>query len=273
MRLTKNLRAIILFLGLLLLGVAVYSMGKHPPSSTKSTTTNEHLIMATLWYQRAAEARALYYQAYNLARLRLQQTLNNTSITKPLAVIVDIDETVLNNSPYEARLILQGGHFPQYWSEWINQASAEALPGALDFLHYADSMGVAIFYVTNRREQYLEATMANLKLRGFPQVKRTHMYLRTNTSSKESRRQSIAQKYHIAVLIGDNLNDFAAIFEKQPTKRRNALVDSLRHEFGNRFIILPNPMYGEWEGAIYNYQWQIPEEQKAKLRKQALHAF
>ncbi len=273
MRSSSSFRAIVLILGLSLIGVAVFSMGKHPAPPEAETHSNDHLIMATLWYQRSAEARALYYQAYNLARLRLQQDLQNTAIIKPRAVIVDIDETVLNNSPYEARLILQGGHFPQYWEDWVNRAQAEALPGAVSFLRYADSVGVAVFYVTNRSEKHLEATMKNLQLRGFPQVERSHMYFRSTTSSKEGRRQAIAQNYHIALLMGDNLNDFAAIFEKQPTERRNALVDSLRHEFGKRFIVLPNPMYGEWEGAIYQYQWQLPADQKARLRKQALQGF
>jgi len=270
---SSNFRLILLIMGLSLMGLAVYSMGKHPPAPATEISENEHLVMATLWYQRSAEARALYYQAYNLARLRLQQDLQNKTVTKPRAIIVDIDETVLNNSPYEARLILQGGHFPQYWTEWVNQAQAKALPGALPFLRYADSMGVAIFYVTNRHERFLEATMKNLQQQGFPQVTRDHMYFRKTSSSKEARRQKIAQAYHIVLLMGDNLNDFAAVFEKQPSLRRNALVDSLQNAFGNRFIVLPNPMYGEWEGAIYQYRWDLSPEEKAQRRKQALHSF
>ena len=269
----KSFFVLLLVLGTSLVWLAAYSMGSKPSGSVPEISPNEHLVMATLWYQRSAEARALYYQAFNLARLRLNEDLANGNIQKPRAVIVDVDETVLNNSPYEARLILQGGSFPQYWKEWVEAARAQALPGAVEFLTYADSLGVAVFYVTNRRESTLEATMKNLKRMGFPQVQRDHMYLRTTTSSKEPRRQAIAQKYHIALLMGDNLNDFSAVFEKQPTERRNVLVDSLRAEFGKRFIVLPNPMYGEWEGAIYNYNWGLDSREKNRLRKKALMAF
>ncbi len=269
----KSFAILLLILITSLAWLAAYSMGDKPQNGVPEISPNEHLVMATLWYQRSAEARALYYQAFNFARLRLQEDLRNTAIQKPRAVIVDVDETVLNNSPYEARLILEGGSFPQYWKEWVERAQARALPGAVEFLKYADSLGVAVFYVTNRRESTLEATMRNLKQQGFPQVEKSHMYLRTTTSSKEPRRQAIAREYHIVLLMGDNLNDFSAVFEKKPNQQRNHLVDSLKAEFGHRFIVLPNPMYGEWEGAIYNYNWGLDAAEKNRLRKKALQPF
>ena len=226
-------------------------MEKPVPAPAPALPQNEHLVMAVLYLQHAAEARALRYQAYALARLRLDEYLQTHTSHKKLAVVVDIDETVLDNAPYEAKLIKANTAYPAFWKEWCELAEADAIPGAVGFLNYAVSRGVDVFYVSNRRLELLEPTMENLRRKGFPQVEVGHIYL----------------------LLGDNLADFAAVFEHQPTRLRNQTVDRLKEEFGKRFIVLPNPMYGDWEGALYDYQWQLPAEQKALLRHRALEDF
>ena len=129
---------------------------------TQAYTTqdlNEQLVMATLWMQTSAEFRALCYQAFNLARMNLDAFLDSHKSAKPVAVIVDADETVIDNSAYEAFLIGQNfGYSSKTWNPWMQAAQATAMPGALEFLKYAESRNVEIFYVTNRKMVGYEGT-------------------------------------------------------------------------------------------------------------------
>jgi 5'-nucleotidase (lipoprotein e(P4) family) len=230
----------------------------------------EYTVGATLWYQRSAEERALYYQAYTLARHLLEEALRSGIHSHP-AVILDIDETVLDNSPYQAHLIREGvSYTPSSWKKWTARSDANVLPGALEFLKQADSLDVAIFFVTNRDTDEVEATLRNLQRRGVPQATTDHLLPRTGMSSKEPRRREIAKDHDILLLIGDNLADFSKVFEREPTDERADLVDSLRSSFGERFVIVPNPMYGDWEGALYGYDWSLPDSVRAVMRMRQL---
>jgi len=253
--------------------VIVGSCGKKAEQQTDDISKNEHLVMSVLYLQKAAEARALYYQAYNIARFRLQQQLETVSSPGRLAVVVDIDETVLNNTPYEAKLILTGESYPTFWESWVNMAEAKPVPGALEFLKFADKKGVNIFYVSNRKDFLLRGTLQNLKKLGFPQADEEHIMLREKESSKEPRRKKISKSYDIALFIGDNLNDFSAVFERLTVADRFAKVDSLKSAFGTKFIVLPNPMYGEWEAALYDFDWSKTAEERRKIRYDNLEAF
>ncbi len=233
----------------------------------------DHTMSATVWYQTSAEMRALSYQAYALARLRLQQHLAAPRPDKPLAIITDVDETLLDNSPHSVKLIQTGETYPRYWKEWVERAQAQPLPGAVDFLKYADSQGVAIFYVTNRDERYRAATIENLRRDGFPQADSAHMFMREDGSGKEGRRKHIEETHAVVLLIGDNLNDFSSLFEKKTIRERKRVADEMRRQFGDRFIVLPNPLYGEWEGAVYKYNWSISDAEKQKRRLDALQSF
>jgi 5'-nucleotidase (lipoprotein e(P4) family) len=155
----------------------------------------------------------------------------------------------------------------------VQLAQAEALPGAADFLNYAASKGVEVFYVSNRKTIEYEATVKNLNSKGFPMVDEQHLFLRTSTSVKTERRNKIAEDYRIVLLAGDNLNDFTELFEKQDTEKRNQLTDSLRNEFGKRFIVLPNAMYGDWENALFNYNNKLSAQQKDSIRTKNLKSF
>jgi len=242
-------------------------------TQVKNAGTNENLVMATLYYQRAAEMKALSFQAYNIARLRLDQELAQSQDPSKLAIVLDIDETVLDNSPYEAESILKNMSYPTGWDEWIFKADAEPLPGVIEFLSYADSKKVQIFYITNRRDKYREATVKNLIEKGLPQTSEGHLMFRTAESSKETRRLQVIQNHKIILLIGDNLGDFDKLFDDQAMERRSAVVDSLKLEFGKRFIILPNPMYGDWLQAIYNYDNKLTPEQKQEINYKMLKGF
>lgn len=234
---------------------------------------NQTLVLATLYYQHAAEMKALSYQAYNLGKFRLDEILAKGDDPSKLAIVLDIDETVLDNSPSEAQNIIDTLSFPGTWNEWVDSAKAEALPGAVDFLKYADSKGVQVFYITNRDEASRAVTARNLVEKGFPQVLDDHLLLKTTESGKENRRQMVQQNHKIILLFGDNLADFDRLFDKQPTDRRKFLVDSLYAEFGSRFIILPNPMYGDWLSAFYQYNNKLPADQKLKTQHDLLKGF
>ena len=233
---------------------------------------NEHLVMATLWLQTSAEYRAICYQTFKLAKTNLDNFLKTYNSPKPLAVIVDVDETVIDNSAYDAFLVGKDfGHSSKIWNRWMDAKQAKAIPGALDFLLYAKNKGVEIFYVTNRKMIGYEQTKNNLNALGFPFLDQKHLLLKKNDKDKTGRRNQVAKEYEIAFLIGDNLNDFSAIFADKSIKERFQEVDQHRDSWGTRFIVMPNPMYGEWEGTIYNYNWRSSMNKKDKMRKALLN--
>jgi 5'-nucleotidase (lipoprotein e(P4) family) len=234
---------------------------------------NESQIGAVLWMQTSGERAALSYQAFSLARMMLDRDLRTRSRMRR-AVIVDIDETIMDNSRNQAWLIKNQQSFSdQNWLAWVNRAEATAIPGAVEFLTYATTRGVRVFYITNRKVAEKEGTATNLRKLGFPNVNDETLLVRTDTksSSKEPRRQSVSSKYRVVLLMGDNLNDFSDVFENAKTiAARASVTDQNKTKFGSRFIVLPNPMYGDWENAIYDYNFKLSEKEKAAKRRAAL---
>ena len=235
----------------------------------------EHQVMATLWFQKSGEARAAYYQTYNYAEMMLDNLLKKDrfKIKKklPKAIITDIDETVLNNSPFNARLIESGEHFNnENWTKWVNEKRAKALPGAVDFAHYAKEKGVEIFYISNRSVKTLKPTIENLKNAGFPFADEKHVLLKDKTSDKTARRNSVLKNYEVILYLGDNLRDFDENFKYAENMNRNDSVDAHKELFGKKYIIFPNPMYGEWEKAAYKGDFSKTDTEKRKMRRDAL---
>jgi len=233
----------------------------------------EYEVAAVLWQQSSGEHRALCYQSFALARMLLDRDLRNRGRRQRRAVIVDVDDTVLDNSRYQAAEIKQHFNYPQGWTEWINRAEATAVPGAVEFLQYANSRGARVFYVTNRKQIEKDGTTRNLKALGFPEVNDETLLVRTDPKSdtKEPRRLAIMSKYHVVLLMGDDLNDFSEAFEKSRTvASRIDAAEQNKSQFGTHFIVLPNPMYGNWENAIYDYNFNLPEEAKAQKRQSLL---
>ncbi|HLA94992.1 MAG TPA: 5'-nucleotidase, lipoprotein e(P4) family, partial [Pyrinomonadaceae bacterium] len=231
----------------------------------------DYQTAAVLYMQKAAEYRALAFQAFNLARWQLDADLEKKNVKKlpkaerimPRAILVDIDETVLDNSPSQAAGIKNGRPFNlNDWYAWGDMRKAKAIPGAVDFLNYAVSKGVKVFYITNRDEVQKQATIDNLKSVGFTDVSNDNVMLRTKESSKDARRAAVSAKYRIVMLIGDNLDDFTSAFEHKTIAERFTETEKARDQFGRRFIVLPNAMYGTWENAIYEYG-RLTEAQKA----------
>lgn len=238
-----------------------------PPAAVRADASNESLLLATLWVQTAAEYRAAAIQTFgaaeraldaNLAARELTASVEQTGSFEPLppAVVVDIDETMLDNSPFEARLIREGGPYSEErWSGWVEERKARPIPGAAEFARHAAERGVVVFYVSNRSASAEEATRANLRAAGFPLDERSDTVLlrgekeEWKASDKASRRAAVAADHRIVLLIGDDLGDFLPKARTSPAERE-AMIDRYASWWGTRWFIVPNPMYGSWEGAL-----------------------
>ena len=207
--------------------------------------------MGSLWYQNAAEVDALYQQGYNVATNKLKELLKQPT-DKPYSIVLDIDETVLSNIPFQVKMIKDGTAFnPKLWDEWVQKAEAKPVAGAKEFLQFADKNKVQIYYISDRTDAQVDATIKNLEAQGLPVQGRDHlMFKKEGDKSKEGRRQEVIKHTNLVMLFGDNLVDFAE-FSTKSEADRDKMFEQLKAEFGDKFIIFPNPMYGSWESAVY----------------------
>ena len=259
--------------------LAITAFGNAQVAQPAPAADLDYQTAAVLYMQKAAEYRALAYQAFNIARWQLDADLDKKNSKKlpkaerkmPRAIVVDIDETVLDNSPAQAAGIKTNTPYnPKDWYAWTNMRKAKAIPGAVEFLNYAVSKGVKVFYVSNRDEtNEKQSTIENLKSVGFTDVSPENVFLRTAESGKDARRAMVTARHRIVLLVGDNLDDFSSAFERKSVADRFAEVDKVKDAWGRKFIVIPNAMYGTWENAIYEYQ-RLTEAQKAEKRAAAL---
>lgn len=258
-------------------------------STTTATASGPHdQLYAVLWQQRSAEYRAACLQAFATARRQLElgleeprwtACLEQTSADEvghlPPAVIVDVDETILDNSAFAARQIQAG--VTQFdaaaWSSWVRERQATPIPGALAFLVRARQLGVRIFYVTNRKADGNGVTeetdtRANLRRFGFPLDEgdgEDLVLCAGEHGDKAERRARICQSHRVLLLVGDNLGDFAPGTELRKAEQlpsglaaeaalvertRNTLVHDFAEHWGQRWILVPNPVYGGWESVL-----------------------
>ena len=259
---------------LTLLALFTFGCASAPAPATTSTTATApecgsryQNLHAALWMQSSAEYEASAMQTYATARRMLDVALADPTWTAateqtapasslPTAVILDLDETALDNTTYEARGVVTGLPFTSdRWKAWVAEASAKATPGAAEFLSYAKSRGVTPFYITNRNAGDEEAgTLRNLQKLGYP-LSATEDTLLTrgehataDRSDKSPRRAYVASKYRVLLLIGDDLNDFTTATGKS-IEERDAIIRDTANQWGTRWFILPNPSYGSWEKA------------------------
>lgn len=228
---------------------------------------------ATLWQNQSAEAKFLALQVYQIAKNQLKPALKTKSTKKPAAVMLDLDETVLDNSPYQAWGVLADRDYEsETWAAWIKAAQAPLIAGVKSFVEEATRLGIQVFYVSNRSAKHTEDTYQNLVKRGIPVV-RKNMLLKTHTSKKRFRRKKIEEKYEILMFFGDTLADFHEDFEEVSPVTRQNLVFEYGDLAGKKYFLLPNPMYGEWEMSLYNYQYDLDDKRKKTLRRNALRAW
>ncbi|UJH67812.1 5'-nucleotidase, lipoprotein e(P4) family [Allomuricauda sp. SCSIO 65647] len=236
-----------------------------------------HIVQGVLWQQMSGEYRAIAHQTYRWARLSFDALLKSHTETdgRPLAIIADLDETVLDNTPFFGNLIKNNEEYSSSeWSNWVRQEKAQLVPGALHFFDYVAKRGVEVFYLSNRSIKDLKPTIKNLKDRGLPFVDVGHVLLKNKVSDKEPRRLKIMKTHEVLMLLGDNLSDFSNDFDTSQNHERNRLVDSLKRSFGKRYIVFPNPIYGNWEkdGLLQgHYNWSA--HQKDSIRDSSLKTY
>jgi 5'-nucleotidase (lipoprotein e(P4) family) len=256
-----------------LLAAALAACGAVPtrdaaPASDLRSPAHDNLN-ATLWMQTAAEYEASVRGVFAAARASLDRALADPAWsalpegergdgfeTLPAAIIVDADETMIDNSPFQARGIREGVDFNyENWLAWVNERRARALPGAVEFARYAASRDVPVFFVTNRdAPQETESTIANLRALGFPIAADASNVLlrgdvRVPAREKRARREWVAQRHRVVLLLGDNLGDFIEGVATGVDERR-ALIGPYAAWWGERWFMLPNPTYGSWESAV-----------------------
>ena len=259
----------------------IYAKGEEFDNSLQAQS-----MLSVLYAQSSAEYEASNIQTYVNAKSALDKALNDVTWTaaieqkdnfenKPPAIILDIDETVLNNVPFQARSIIDGQSYPTGWLDWMLEESSDAVAGVSDFLEYSQSKGVKIFYVTNRIAVAEDATRNNLKKLGLPlDTDRDVLLMKDEngwTSDKVSRRKLVAKDYRILLLIGDQLGDFLPLDETTlELDARKDLADTYKHMWGSKWFMITNPMYGRWEASIYNNEYPDTEDELMQMRLEAL---
>jgi 5'-nucleotidase (lipoprotein e(P4) family) len=248
------------------------------------------LLNAVLWMQRSVEFKATALTAFALARIRLDQALADPSWTGapkeqtgayqslPPAIILDIDETILDNSGYQVWMTLRDTTFdPRTWNAYVNTVTSLAIPGAVEFAKYAAERGVKVFYVSNRTAEEEPATRRNLEKLGFPLDDKVDTVLTTReqpdwTSAKGTRRAHVAKSYRVLLNLGDNFGDFVDEYRGTEAERLKVFEDH-KHRWGREWIMLANPAYGSFESAPFKHDFKLSSGDKRKDKRAVLDAW
>ena len=240
---------------------------------TACAAKSNHNLNSVLWVQTAAEYQANSYQTYNAAMLNIEAAIADDRWTAaieqtndysylPPAVIFDLDETVLDNSEYQAQLLIDGADFQvSTWDQWLKMRKAQAIAGAIDFINFIQARGIEAIFITNRecrkRNNSLSScpqksdSVQNLYDLGITGIDSNNVLLKNEYSDwgneKQSRREYIMEKYRILMIFGDDLGDFMPDVKKNITpEKRKEMATNFRENWGTKWFILPNPMYGSW---------------------------
>jgi acid phosphatase len=230
-------------------------------------------LYSTLWLQSSAESKAHSYQAYSAAQNHLLLAINDVTWTAsleqaagfenlPAAIILDVDETILDNAQFQAKMVLDGVLYDdQEWDRWVALQAAPAIPGAVEFINRAVDLGVEVFYITNRdcRDRVGTTvvcpqkydTIENLNKVGIKEVKADNVMLKYEKSDwlseKQSRREEVVKAFRVLMLVGDDLGDFLPHVKNDiSVSQRADLVEKYASRWGSQWIVLSNPTYGSW---------------------------
>ena len=254
-------------------------------ASEKDKLFQEQSMLSVLYVQTSTEFAANNIQTFNNASKALDMALKDKTwtaaleqkdnfISKEPAIIIDVDETVLDNSSFQSRTILSGLSYPNGWAKWVNESKATAVEGVYEFLHYANESNVKIFYVTNRLESFREPTIRNLKSLGLPfddSLNSLIMREDEDVRDKTERRKNIAENYRIVLLLGDQLTDFISTKEAYVYHSdRKKLANKYSDMWGSKWFMITNPTYGRWELSIYD-EMPKSEEEAIQKRKETLN--
>jgi acid phosphatase len=259
-------------------------------AAVRGAGANDNLN-AIAWMQTSVEFRLIAGQTFRGALVQLDKAIKtpgwdalapterDTPVAGlPPAVIVDVDETVLDNTPYGARNVRDGKGFDDAsWNAWVQSRAARAVPGALEFARAANARGVAIYYISNRSAEQGPATIDNLRKAGFP-VPDAGQFLGLGTllegcapdrSEKGCRRRLVGRSHRVLMQFGDQVGDFVDIAANNPAGREQAVRPYLGW-VGERWFVLPNPSYGSWEPALFDNAWSQPEAARRARKLDAL---
>ncbi|MGH7335833.1 MAG: 5'-nucleotidase, lipoprotein e(P4) family [Candidatus Rokuibacteriota bacterium] len=267
---------------ILVLAMAAPGLAQDPPS--------QDLLNAVLWMQRSVEYKAAALTAFALARIRLDQALadpNWTAVPReqtgtyqslPPAVILDVDETILDNSGYQAWMVLNDKTFdPKTWNAYVNTVTSQAIPGAGEFARYADGKGVKVFYMSNRTAAEEPPTRKNLEKFGFPMGGTVDTMLMVGKqpswgSAKGTRRAHVAQNYRVLLNIGDNFGDFVDEYRGSEAERLT-VMEANKDRWGREWIMIANPAYGSFESAPFGHDFKLSPGDRRKAKRSVLEAW
>jgi acid phosphatase len=262
-----------------MVGGALVTLSVGCASAPRSSDAN---LDAILWVQTSAEYGAVTRSVYAAALRDLPELLADSTESAaleqegafgglPPAVILDVDETVLDNVAYQARVLVdQELYASDSWAAWVEERAADPVPGSLEFTRGADSLGVVVFNVTNRRPGLEEATRDNLEALGFPLKQDVDVVLtREGGGSKSGRRVTIAGRYRVIMLVGDDLGDFVDV-DGMTLEEREAVVRRYRDYWGRQWRMLPNPTYGSWERVLFDSDFSLSPAERTKRKSEHL---
>lgn len=256
---------------------------QHAPARSQAQAHDN--LNAVAWMQRSAEYAASTTSLYQAATAMLPQAVADPAwdalvpsdrgarqADLPPAIILDLDETVLDNGRYQARRIRdRSGFADASWRAWVDERAAGAVPGAVAFLQAARRAGIAIYYVSNRDHDQTAATEAVLRRLDIPvgegAILGKGMAIagcqQASGSDKTCRRRWIGARHRVVMQFGDALGDFVQPVANTLQARQDALAP-YQGWFGNRWWMLPNPSYGSWENALHGSR-PAQQQRDAKL--------
>lgn len=232
----------------MLAGAALLAAPAAMADETKDCAVAD-FTMGLRYQQQSAEVRALQLQAYNIATMRLDQAVEGVDDPSSLAVVTDLDETVIDNTALLAR-DLADCHMYDAWDTWLpweRDGIPGLIPAAMEFLTHADDLGVTIRYISDRSDEQKRDTLATLTALGLPQVSDESVLLLG--PPKVERREIVSSDHKIVLLLGDTLHDFDGRFRKTPLEEQRATATEEAEKWGDEWIVFPNAAYGTWSEA------------------------
>ncbi len=247
-------------------------------------------LNAVLWTQRSVEFKGNAMTVYALAKIRLDQALADKKWTAapveqkgdfanlPPAVVLDVDETVLDNSAYQVWNIKAGTSFNlKTWNEFCDAKISRAIPGSVEFTKYAESKGVKVFYVSNRDATVEKSTRENMEKLGYPMGGNVDTFLMQNEqkewgSKKGVRRAFIAKDYRILLEFGDNFGDFDDRYSSSEADRVKFFEEN-KERWGREWLVIANPTYGSFEAAPFGFNYKQSDAEKRKAKEGVLEGW
>tara|TARA_Y100001970_G_C14092127_1_gene780617 strand:+ start:322 stop:990 length:669 start_codon:yes stop_codon:yes gene_type:complete len=199
------------------------------------------------WVRESNEYKSLCYQIYSNATTNLNRqvganpySLNNKDLST-YAIVMDLDETVLDNSQYQVELLDKNESFNMTsWAKWVNREEAKLVPGAKEYIDVVRSYGIQLIFISNRMDERLNATINNMKILDIYSESDIFLLRKNKKDKKTVRRNEIYNStgrmanyntYIVIQYLGDAMGDFPSYDSKQ---------------FSIDQYIFPNPMYGKW---------------------------